>query len=96
MVSSRPRCPAVGVSCHTCMIRHFSELFRGMTRHCLLVSFQKVCDVVSMGVMGYVSSHSFIIVSYWVWHSVIIDSNDPSELASASRMNVFSGRIVIC
>src|SRR6266850_8133247 len=95
-VSSWPGWPAVGPSCHTCMSCRLSESFGGMTRRCSLVSFQKGHDDVSIDLMGYVSSHSFIVDVYWFWQSVIILSNKLSESASATHMNIAAGRIVIC
>ena len=86
----------MGPSCHTCMSHRLSESFGGMTRRCSLVSFQKGCVIVSMDLMGYVSSHSFIVGAYWFWQSVIMLSSELFELVSATRMNVASGRIVIC
>ena len=78
------------------MIRRLRESFGGITRRCSLVSFQKGREDVSMDLMGYVSSHSFIVVAYWFWQSVIMLSSELSESASATRMNVDSGRMVIC
>jgi len=66
-----------------------------MTNHCLLVSLQKDDDGVSIDLMGYVSSHSFIMDAYWFWQSVIIFSSELSESASAIHTNVASGSIVI-
>jgi len=78
------------------MSLHLRESFGGMTRCCSLVSFQKGCDDVSVDLMGYVSSHSFIVDAYWFWQLVIMLSKELSESASAIRMNVASGRMVIC
>jgi len=49
-----------------------------------------------MDLMGYVSSHSFIVDVYWFWQLVIMLSSELFESASATHMNVALGKIVIC
>jgi len=78
------------------MSRRLSESFGGMTSRCSLVSFQNGRVCISIDVMGYVSSHSFIVDAYWFWQSVIMLSSESFESASAICMNVASGRMMIC
>src|SRR6266850_40597 len=95
-VLSHPECPTVGLSCHICMSCRLSESFGGITSRCPLESFQKGHDCVSIDLMGYVSSHSFIVGAYWFWQLVIMLSSESSESVSATHMNVASGNTMIC